>query len=239
LPKRYEINEHFFDNIDSENKAYWMGFIWCDGYCIKRIRDQGKIEYSFKLSLQELDKNHLEKFKNDIESNYDIKTYVLKSSFDNAQREARFTIGNQYLGKLLQEKYGLISHRSDPSKVCNEIPKIFYKDFIRGILDADGSFSKYFTLKEKRSKCNVTFSTYQNLVLWILNILKEVNTIENTDRKLYRRNKDRDGECRALTFSGRNQSIKVLDYLYKDSNIYLDRKYEKYLKIREEINNEL
>jgi len=239
LGKWYKINKNFFDVIDTENKAYWMGFIWCDGYCIKRIRDKGKIEYSFKLSLQESDIGHLEKLKKDINSDYDIKIYYLpKNAFRTDQKECRFLVGNQYFGKLLQEKYGLIPHRSDPSKVCNEIPKIFYKDFIRGILDADGSLSKY-VIHKTHNKYSVSFSTYQNLIRWILKILKEENIIEIEDRKLGRRNKEGDGECRSVSFTGRNQSLRVLDYLYKNSNVYLDRKYEKYLKIRKEINNEL
>lgn len=238
MPKRYEINKHFFDKIDSENKAYWMGFIWCDGYCVKRIRDRGKIEYSFKLSLQELDRHHLEKFKNDIESNYEIKFYDTMNSFENSQREARLTFGNQYLGKFLQEKYGLIPHRKDCLKVCDTIPKIFYKDFIRGILDADGSISKY-VIHETRNKYSLSFTTYKNLLEWILFALKEENIIENTNRKFYQRHKSRDKECRTLTFSGKPQVEKILNYLYKNSTVFLDRKYEKYLRIKEENINEL
>jgi len=235
----YKINENFFDNIDSENKAYWMGFIWCDGYSNKRMRKNGRVELAFKLSLQESDKSHLEKFAKDLESSCKIRIYELKNSFENCQNEARLLIGNQYFSNVLQNEYGLIPHRIDCSKVCDKIPKIFYKDFIRGILDADGSFSKYTINNGRHNKYSVDFSTYQNLLWWILDVLYESGIVENKDRKLYRRNKERDGECRSLRFSGKTQGMNVLNYLYKDSKIYLDRKYEKYLKIRNEAGYEI
>lgn len=35
-----KFNEHYFDNIDDEHKAYWIGFIWCDGYMAIRNRKE-------------------------------------------------------------------------------------------------------------------------------------------------------------------------------------------------------
>lgn len=27
----YSLNEHYFDNIDCDEKAYWLGFLFADG----------------------------------------------------------------------------------------------------------------------------------------------------------------------------------------------------------------
>ena len=35
LKKRYEYNHDYFECIDSEDKAYWLGFIWADGLYLK------------------------------------------------------------------------------------------------------------------------------------------------------------------------------------------------------------
>ena len=35
---RYTADFHYFDNIDTPEKAYWLGFIWADGYIAKRNR---------------------------------------------------------------------------------------------------------------------------------------------------------------------------------------------------------
>lgn len=35
--RKYRVNVNFFENIDTEEKAYWLGFLYADGYnCEKR-----------------------------------------------------------------------------------------------------------------------------------------------------------------------------------------------------------
>ena len=60
---KYYFNKNYFDIIDNSEKAYWLGFIWADGYVCKRKRKGNHIEYDFKLSLSRIDTDHLEKFK--------------------------------------------------------------------------------------------------------------------------------------------------------------------------------
>ena len=52
----YKANFNYFDKIDSPDKAYWLGFIWADGYIAKRTRTQNghtRIEYNLKLAIKE------------------------------------------------------------------------------------------------------------------------------------------------------------------------------------------
>ena len=69
----YKANFNYFDKIDTPDKAYWLGFIWADGYIAKRERKQPngcvRIEYNLKLELQESDASHVQKFLDCIESN--------------------------------------------------------------------------------------------------------------------------------------------------------------------------
>lgn len=51
---KYTFNENIFSIIDNEEKAYWLGFLYADGY----LTDQGL----FGCALQEKDKAHLNKF---------------------------------------------------------------------------------------------------------------------------------------------------------------------------------
>ena len=50
-----KFNENVFDSVDTEEKAYWLGFIFADGYISSR-------DYSFELSLSSVDTEHLVKF---------------------------------------------------------------------------------------------------------------------------------------------------------------------------------
>lgn len=29
--RKYDVNKEYFTDIDTENKAYWLGFLWADG----------------------------------------------------------------------------------------------------------------------------------------------------------------------------------------------------------------
>lgn len=230
---RYSFNKHYFDVIDNEHKAYWLGFIWCDGYMAIRDRNN-HISYEFKLSLSDIDASHLEKFNHDLNGNYKVKYYDMgNSSFTSEHQEARLLITNQHFGKTLVEKYGLVPRRSDCSKILNNIPSHLIKHFIRGIVEADGTFCKY-KITEKGynvDKYRVSIGTNEDIVRFIEKHLMNNGIINITERKLYQRHEGQDGEYKTLEISGKTQTLNILHYIYDNASVYLDRKYEKYLNI--------
>ena len=58
---RLKFDNTVFDCIDTEEKAYWLGFIFADGY-ISSDSLKGKSRYLLEISLKASDKNHLDKF---------------------------------------------------------------------------------------------------------------------------------------------------------------------------------
>lgn len=228
---------HYFDSIDDEHKAYWLGFIWSDGYLGYRIRDNSREEYNLKLSLMESDYEHLEKFNNDIDGNYKIHYYTYgESAFKSKSgREARLFITNVHFGKNLRDKYGIIPHREDCTKIIQHIPTNLTKHFIRGVIDADGTFSHYMTKKQDYNvnKYNIHICGSEMLLKYIEKYFIEIRLIDDIERKLCVRHKEegRDAGCKSLAISGRISVTGILNHLYKEADIYLNRKYEKYLKV--------
>lgn len=55
--KRPFPNRYIFENIDNEEKAYWLGFLYADG-------SVGSTDYRVELGLAEKDLEHIKKFKN-------------------------------------------------------------------------------------------------------------------------------------------------------------------------------
>ena len=227
------FNEHFFDVIDNEKKAYWLGFIWCDGYMAIRHRNN-RTSYEFKLSLKDTDANHLIKFNKDLSGSYKVKYYNTNGFHgEGVAIEARLLITNQHFGKTLVEQYGLIPRRNDCTKIIASVPSYLMKHFIRGIIEADGTFSKY-RITEKGydvDKYRVSIGTNEDILRVIEKHLMDNHIINVSERKLYQRHEGADGEYRTLEISGKTQCLNILNYVYKDANIYLDRKYEKYLTI--------
>lgn len=76
----YKINESYFEKINSQEKAYWLGFIYADGHVT---------EQSINISLQVKDINHLQKFLVSINSSHPITTYVIRD-----KKYCRISISN-------------------------------------------------------------------------------------------------------------------------------------------------
>ena len=124
-PRRYRLDEHFFDIIDSEKKSYWLGFLAADG-CVYK----GQL----KLFLQERDKEHLKKFLGDLHANYPIRAHFYSS------RKNYKTMGVELSSpKLVQalSRFG-ITPRKTFSLRPPEIPDELLPHFWRGMLDGDG-----------------------------------------------------------------------------------------------------
>lgn len=238
--KKYNFNKNTFDKIDSAEKAYWIGFIWCDGTVIKRKRES-RTSYEFKLDLKNTEVGQLEKLKEALESNHEIKFYPpTKGCFAGGEGVARLYISNNYFGKVLHEEYGMVAHRTDASKLIQKIPKEFIPDFIRGVLDADGSIviatvenNKYNEAKTSflSKKALIGFSTHKELIEFVLNHLIEKGLLKQR-LKVTKRHEDRDGDCFSLRICGNLQCEKVLDYLYYDNCVCLERKQLRYIELK-------
>ncbi len=204
---KLNLNEQAFDIINSES-AYWLGFISCESsisYHDKR--------YSFSIELSEKDEDHLNKLQNFLSSNRTLykrtRTRRLKPS-----TSACLKISSKYMiNKLIELGIGYKKSFRNP---INNIIK--YKGFIRGILDADGHLeliihgdSKYpsITLSSSKNICDI-FSNF------LINYLKY-------DKFYY--GKKPNSQAFDIKICGRRAYI-VMNYLYNNDDIALDRKSE-------------
>jgi intein-encoded DNA endonuclease-like protein len=122
----YSLNKTFFDNIDSEEKAYWLGFISADGYI-----NEGRGCFEMAISIK--DKNHLSKFMKSINSSSPIREY----KYDYSQF-AKIRIGNQYFSTSLLKFF---DSKKTTSLRFPQIDVSLVNHFIRGYFDGDGSVS--------------------------------------------------------------------------------------------------
>lgn len=128
--RKYFFNENFFKEIDSEDKAYWLGFIMADG-CIK---DNNEFSFCLKYS----DKYILEKFNIALNSNYKIIKELNSSPFG-IYESATLTIHSKKFCETLKE-YGIIQRKTNCAifNYNNKIPNKYLNAYIRGLFDGDG-----------------------------------------------------------------------------------------------------
>lgn len=210
-----QINSSVFNEIDNEEKAYWLGFLYADG-SVSSTRN------SFELALQEQDLSHIEKFRTFLCSTHKI---LKRTIHANGKDFTAYRIAI----RDAQIHDDLIRHGCVPKKSLNigfpEIPQYLIRHFIRGFFDGDGTIT---LANSRRISFAVSFTSGCKEFLEELSyiILKDLS-ISTT---IY---KDKRSKAMTLEINGGKQGrIKFLDYLYKDSNIYLERKYEKYLECR-------
>lgn len=126
--KKYFFNEEYFDIIDKQDKAYWLGFLYADGYLIGKN--------AIGCSLNKKDKTHLELFLNEINVNENPLRYEKSTNSYN------FRLTSQHMYDKLVE-YGFSTEKSyditdKPFKV---IPDALKKYFVLGFFDGDGYVS--------------------------------------------------------------------------------------------------
>lgn len=139
--RKYNVNEQYFSDIDSPEKAYWLGFLSADGY-VHQERGQLTIE------LQESDREHLEKFRKAIQCSAPIiEIYCGKNK---EFLHYRFSVKCR---KMIQdlEQYNIVQKKSLIFYPKN-IPKELFKYWLIGYIDGDGCIFQ----ARKRLKISIT-----------------------------------------------------------------------------------
>ena len=211
---RTKFNETIFDNIDSEEKAYWLGFIFADGYI-------SSSKYTFELCLKGSDKKHLDKFNNFMqhENKNHVKLSYVKLN-DKVFERCRWSVTNKHLWETLNN-LGCTPRKSLTLHFPNLNifkTKDLVLHFIRGYFDGDGCFSR--VINAKTVSPNVSLLGTYDFLSKISNVIKLKGHFLHNERH--------DQNTYSLYFS-QFDTISFLNYIYKNASIYLERKYNLYL----------
>lgn len=218
----YTCDYHYFDDIDTEEKAYWLGFLTADGWISKNDKNNAGVT---GIELQYRDINHLKKFNKSIRGNYQItdrwRICSISPYPDKKHHTCVIRIFSLTMYNSLVEK----GFTKDKSYDCC-IPPLrqdIIRHYLRGYFDGDGCLC--FTNKS----FHINFTTASKLLSDdVASVLKSNNF--NVNENIY---VNSFGTTMYKIDIYRTQDkINFLDWIYKDCNIYLDRKYKKYLKVK-------
>ena len=213
--KKYPLNEDYFENIDSPEKAYWLGFIASDGYI---NTPKGILE----IGLQRQDENHIVKFAKAINTNKPI--YQKDSKYKGKTYPSSAL--RIYSRKMIEDlsKLGIADRKSliYKSPTEKQLSKAFTKYYILGLLDGDGTIS---IMKNNR---------YMSRFLGTFEVMVFIQQFFNTNVAISECHPGMDKNTYTIAYSEK-PTKKILDYLYDDYSIKfcLRRKYQKYLEICE------
>jgi hypothetical protein len=221
--QKYVYNETYFDNIDCEEKAYWLGFMYADGNVGNFPKCEVRVGLAYK------DKEHLEKFRNLLCPEKPIREY--KTILNGKEYPCvKFDIPNKYLVESLINK-GCVPRKSLilTFPTLEQVPEYLIHHFIRGYFDGDGCIHQ---VPNATNLISFTIVGTEKFLNKIHDIFKE-NISDYTRTKLGHKNKTKDNNHKIYTLnkSGRNCVQEIFNYLYKDATVYLSRKYNTFIEI--------
>lgn len=209
------FNECIFDSIDTEEKAYWLGFIFADGTISSSpTREEAKTQYQIELSLSSKDLTHLEKFAKFIE---------YKQPLFCDETRCRLSVYSKHLWQVLN-----VNGCTPQKSLTLRFPRIelfknkdLIRHFIRGYWDGDGCLT-WSDKDHTRPEISVlgTDEMLYPIISYLPLITKPILKILHPDKQSITKYFSLTGEKAYITAS----------YLYNNSIISLQRKYEKYLE---------
>lgn len=215
--RKYSVDENFFEVIDTEEKAYWLGFLYADGYVSSQ-------KSSIELGLQEKDLSHIELFAQHIKSNSPISKH--KRTLNGKDYHGyRLTINSQKIKNDLINK-GCTENKSLTLTfpTYEQVPKNLMKHFIRGYVDGDGCYYIH------KNPCKSSRTGFKSRIVFevagteafLRGMISELGLHSN---KIHDLHKGRP-KSKKINYSG-VYAERIISFLYSDANVYLERKHEK------------
>jgi hypothetical protein len=206
--RKKKFNENYFENIDSEDKAYFLGLIYADG-CI--INDSKNFRYRLVLKLHKKDTHILEDLINCIESENSVWTHGKRDMC-----EVGFS-GKKIINDL--ELIGLIQNKTFKLEYPT-IRENLERHFLRGYFDGDGCIRISFDKRDNSERGDLRIVggsiKFLDKMNERMNYLFGVNT-----NKLYG---PKNKEYKFIGWAGMTDIEKIYDGFYCDSNLFLQRK---------------
>lgn len=200
------FNRQALQTIETEEDAYILGFMLADAYVCEQ-------RHAVRIKLHHKDEDILHKINKYLDSDVEIK------------HEYHNITGNKlsYLYfssvELIEtlKKYGICRNKSLKETFYHNMPNELKRHYVRGLVDGDG-FIRKSTSQKQIGLCG-SYDVVENTAKFLIEQLSL-----NVDADNAVKNRETEG-LYEVVFCGKN-AISVMKFLYEDSKIYLDRKYE-------------
>lgn len=212
--RTYALDDYFFDVIDTEAKAYWLGFITADG-CVRAGKiANGWQRHSVAVKLKAADAGHLEKLKADMAAEGPVYLVPQRTSGHPA---VEITLSSPHLTESLI-RLGVTPRKSLTVKPWSG-PGELMRHYWRGMVDGDGSIVRH----PGREKWNLVLVGSEACVeafrVWAV-------TVTGSAAR-----KRPQGNIWRWTAGGLASPQALAREMYGGATVYLDRKYELALQL--------
>jgi hypothetical protein len=194
---RHTFDAYHFHLIDTEEKAYWLGFLTADG-CItigKKLQDSPRIS----IHLGKQDYEHLVKFKQALQASQIVSINAHSCSF---------TICSSRMAADLAS-HGILPKKTRSTKPTQIAPELA-RHYWRGVIDGDGCIAA-------RRKDITLVGDYEVVLAFQTFVLAHCPKVKAS---VFRKE-----NIYTFNITG-DAARRMLDVLYGDATVYLERKYQ-------------
>lgn len=205
---KYDFNENYFEKINTEDKAYFLGFIIADG-CINNktnsiqiIQKEPDILYQFKKYIE---------FEGPIYSSKKINICNINITSLKTKNDLK--------------KLGIHSNKTMSVKYPY-IPMKLESHFMRGVFDGDGCISIHHDKRDNsdRGQVNICSGSIDFINKYVSNLVKYAKVKKNNIRCPK-------GTYYVIDWGGLTDVENIYNFLYKDASVFLNRKKETFDKV--------
>jgi hypothetical protein len=211
--RKNKPNDTFLNVIDTEEKAYFLGLMMSDGY----INVSKSRQYSYKkfgIFIKDTDDKVILNI---------CSLLGITPSYRKDTKMVGFNVSSDQIIKRLED-FGISQNKTYKELHIPNIDKSLIRHFIRGYFDGDGSVS----LKKSRERQITVYIC--GICMGFIKELQQELLKNNIDSSIYI--EDRSSLSRKnmikLLIGKHSSRLTFFDYLYKDSTIFIDRKYSKF-----------
>jgi hypothetical protein len=206
--RKYKFNEDFFETIDSESKAYFLGFIYADG-CL--INDSVSYRYKLNLKIHKKDSHILEQLIKCVDGEMDI-WYNKKRDMCEISLSGKKMVSDLINKGVLPNKTFTIKYPT--------IDESLERHFLRGYFDGDGCIRVNTDRRDgsKRGDLRIVGGSINMLC----KINERMNYLFGTNiNKLYG---PKNKEYKFIGWAGMSDIEKIYHGFYNKSDLFLSRK---------------
>jgi len=227
--RKYFFNEHYFAEIDTARKAYWLGLFYADGNVHNHTLD---------ISLERKDRYILESLASDVEYdgdivNYKRETHIMEQEKLSTSHMSRLCLCSKKLTEDLIDK-GVLSNKMYRVQMpsASKLPKHLIRHFVRGLFDGDG----YISIGKNRSTKAVVWGIVGQEKL-LKSVRQEISKLDIRAPNFFQKGEDNCWDLRyatSITSRYRKENTRLDDlltireWLYEDACIYFERKRKKF-----------
>ena len=216
ISHRKEKDENYF-SVESHNMAWLLGFLASDGTINSKNNH-------IKIDLSSVDREILEKIKNEVNIENEIKEYTTNKGYKVVSLGWTCEKHKKDLAK-----YNIVPRKTFILQPPLNLSKEYYIDYIRGYFDGDGCIC----FNSQKSIAFGICGGSKGLLEWIINVFYEIYGIPKVN---IHTDKRREKPFYYFNYST-TASKKIYTILYNESNMYLKRKKEKFENILNDINS--